>query len=378
MKRSEIKCCHLTSVHSPTDVRIFYREAQTLRGMGYEVVIVAPADASRLTDGIRIEAVPKRRSRYLRIVLTPWDILKRAIRENALIYHFHDPELLLVGLLLKLTGKRVIYDVHEDYKKSLSARDYLPKTLRSVVASAIDIVEKAVSRAFDLVIAATEDIAGQFAKRAKVVVVHNYPLMRKENASLSESSKSVGRPFDIVYAGGLSPERGIAQMIKAVGMMQGVRLTLCGKYESEVLEHSLKQLSGYHMVRYLGHLEHDDLTKILRSSDVGLVCLLPTPRYITALPTKLFEYMESSLPVVASGFPLWKTIVEGNKCGICVNPESPDEIARAVRYLMKNKDERESMGRNGRKAVATLYNWDNEANLLIDRYDSLAGCIQRY
>ena len=85
----------------------------------------------------------------------------------------------------------------------------------------------------------------------------------------------------------------------------------------------------------------------------------------------MFEYMATGLPVIVSNFPLWKEIVEDNKCGITVNPLDPQEIARAVEYLCSNPELMEKMGRNGRKTVMGKYNWGNESKILLSVYSSL-------
>jgi len=86
---------------------------------------------------------------------------------------------------------------------------------------------------------------------------------------------------------------------------------------------------------------------------------------------KLFEYMSAGIPVVASNFPLWKEIVEGNNCGICVDPLKPKEIADAIRYLLEHSEEAKEMGENGRKAVEEKYNWETESKKLLQIYREL-------
>ncbi|MEW6608434.1 MAG: glycosyltransferase [bacterium] len=109
----------------------------------------------------------------------------------------------------------------------------------------------------------------------------------------------------------------------------------------------------------------------MAQAEVGIVCFLPEPNHINAMPNKLFEYLSCGLPVIASNFPLWKEIVEGNNCGICVNPLNPRDIAQAIEYLMEHPDEAKQMGENGRKAVEERYNWELEEERLIGLYKKL-------
>ena len=92
---------------------------------------------------------------------------------------------------------------------------------------------------------------------------------------------------------------------------------------------------------------------------------------MNAGPNKLFEYMAAGLPVVASDFPAWRDIVEGNDCGICVDPTDPVAIAGAIEQLADQPERRRQMGANGRRMVLEKYNWEAESRRLLDAYARL-------
>src|SRR5512137_2848416 len=106
--------CILSSVHIALDNRVFYREARSLQRVGYSVTLIAVHPRDEIKDGVHIVALPRVR-RWQRPLLW-WRLLRLALASRADIYHFHDPELLLVTPWLRLlTGRPVVYDVHESY-----------------------------------------------------------------------------------------------------------------------------------------------------------------------------------------------------------------------------------------------------------------------
>ena len=102
-----------------------------------------------------------------------------------------------------------------------------------------------------------------------------------------------------------------------------------------------------------------------------MVTFLESPNHIESQPNKMFEYMSAGLPVISSKFPLWREIIEGNDCGICVDPEKPKDIAAAINRLASNPAEAERLGRNGKSAVERVYNWGIEEGRLLELYASL-------
>jgi glycosyltransferase involved in cell wall biosynthesis len=121
-------------------------------------------------------------------------------------------------------------------------------------------------------------------------------------------------------------------------------------------------------VNYKGWVDRKTMREVLKKSKAGLVTFLPLPNHVSAQPNKIFEYMSAGIPVIASNFDLWREIIEGNSCGICVNPENPTEIAQAINYLIANDKEAQKMGENGKRAVVEKYNWTIEKKKLFNVY----------
>ncbi|MDA8104269.1 MAG: glycosyltransferase family 4 protein [Nitrospiraceae bacterium] len=372
MKQAAAKVCHLTTVHDPFDDRIFHRECRTLAAAGYDVTLIAQHGGNETVQEVDILGLPKAKSRTQRILGITWKALWRAIRQKADIYHFHDPELLPAGVFLKLlTGKKVIYDVHEDYGRQILYKPYFPRRIRRIVACAVGAIEHIAARCFDAIVTATDDIQAQFAHHKRAVSIKNFPILSYfQNISRTDGN-GTGRHavFTIVYIGVLAEARGALEMVRALEYINmPVRMALYGNYYPESLELRVANAKGGGKVDYMGLLSHEKVVQLLKNYDAGIVCLHPTLNYLTALPVKLFEYMAAGIPVIASNFPLWKGIVEDNGCGICVNPLDPEDIARAIDVLMRNPEAGKEMGKKGRKAVLEKYNWDKESGKLLNVY----------
>ena len=120
-----------------------------------------------------------------------------------------------------------------------------------------------------------------------------------------------------------------------------------------------------------GQQDRQGVRNVLNRSRIGLVTLHPTANYLESLPIMMFEYMAAGLPVIASDFPLWRNIVTQARCGVCVDPLKPQEIASAIDSLLANPSWAHEMGENGRRAVYERFNWTVEEDKLRSLYAEL-------
>lgn len=363
----------MTSVHDPNDTRIAQKECATLASEGYDVVLVAPGQPERLPAGVRHHPVSRPQNRLQRFTRTIFDVYRAARQERADVYHFHDPELIGAGLVLRMQGARVVFDVHEDVPRDIETKPWLPAALRPIVSGVASIVLKAAERCFSAIVPATPTIASGF-RHSKVVVVRNYPRL-EDLVSEEQRRPFTERPMTALYLGSISVLRGVEQSVAAMAdsrLPSDARLVLAGPFESDELRAQMTAITGWTRVDYLGTVARRTIPSLLASARMGLVLFQPAPNHDHAMPTKFFEYMAAGLPVVASRtLEAYRDIVTSHKCGILVDPTNVADIAGAMARLFSDPSEAAAMGARGREAVFGRYEWANEARNLLGLYKEM-------
>jgi glycosyltransferase involved in cell wall biosynthesis len=364
-------------VHSALDGRIFRKECRALERAGFQVTVIGPHAADAVADRVQIRSVRKHPARLARMTHTVLQVCREALRQDADLYHFHDPELIPVGLLLRAKGKKVIYDIHEDLPKDILSKPYLPRWSRWALAGMIKRVEQLACGCFSAMIAVTPAIAERFRTlKPPTRVVYNYPCVNElvlahDPIPWSERAQSVA------YVGGIMRQRAIREMVFAMGRLPlslPATLELAGtEVPADANPDELRHDAGWVRVCHHGLLDQPATFRLLRRVRAGLVLFHPEPNHTEAMPQKIFEYMGAGLPVIASDFPLWRRILGEINCAIFVDPTSPDEIARAIEYVLTHSEEAEQMGLRGRAAVLRHYNWESEAQKLVQLYCGLLG-----
>jgi len=379
------KVCIFTSAHLEYDVRIFKKEIITLLNNGYTVYYLTNKENLNSNKefiknqeffnhqnlSVTYNSSFNEEHRIKRFIKSLFFFLN--LPRDCSVYHFHDPDLLFTGLVLKVLGKRVIYDVHENYRDTILEKKYLPKYSRKLLSIIISFFETFCGTFFDKIICATPYIEQSFlnANIKRTLVINNYPF--KAEFMPLEIDTAIKENI-IIYAGGITQPRGVSSLIDSIYLVnQSVpcKLKLAGEISPLKFEKELRALKGWKHVEYLGLIKRSELAKELNKAKVGAVLFLPEKNHINAQPNKLFEYMSASIAVIASNFPLWIDIVAKNKCGICVNPQSPEEIAKAVIQIISDDKLSKKMGENGRELIEEKYNWENEEIKLINTYSTL-------
>lgn len=361
---------HLTSAHPRYDTRIFVKQCRSLAAHGYDVtLVVADGLGDAVRDGVSIRDVGRSQGRLGRMLHSVRRVYQAALDIDADIYHLHDPELLRVGLRLRRKGKVVIFDSHEDIPKQMLSKPYLGPVRLRLIAFVFSHFERYVCSRISGVVAATPTIRDKFLSiNGNTIDINNYPVLGEFDAGIALGA----RQREVCYIGGISRTRGIVELVDAMARVSsGVRLSLAGNFETAALEADVRQAEGWARVNFHGYLGRSQIRDVLARSMAGMVTLHPISNYLESLPVKMFEYMAAGIPVIASNFPLWEKIISDADCGICVDPLDTSAIADAIDFFVTHPELACQMGRNGRAAVVSHYNWSVEEKKLLSFYSDL-------
>lgn len=370
-----MKILLVSPVHPWDDVRIFHKEAKSLAKNGFDVSVLARSDKARTEDKVKIIPVKALYKNRLLRFLSIFFITYQVLSIKADVYHLHNPDTLPIALVLKIFGKKFVYDTHEDFLLRINAREWIPKILRSSLAKFISNLEIFVSHLSNGAIATQPDVVQRLGKKA--ILIGNQPRVNHEIFSIVESysSKIDKDPsvLRLVYIGGIAKIRGLNEMIDSLTIINNkisCRLWLIGPTFDGVIEDA-KRLEGWKYVDYIARLPQEEAFAYVEKSDIGLIYIHDSADHRKSDPNKLYEYMSFSKPFIASNFESWVEKFGNINAGIFIPPNNTAELANAVLTLAQySKDEINILGTNGFQFVEKN-NWDKEFLNLLVLYKSI-------
>lgn len=363
------RVCHVTSNHNPKDGRVFERECRSLSSK-YEVYLIASNTKDEFVDNVHIVGVDLPKSRYKR----PFKlgrVYEKMIDIDADVYHFHDPELMSLGVKIKRErNKIIIFDSHEDFPAHFKSKYYIPKILRTPISYIYSKYEKHYFKSYDALVSVTPKIVERLQKICrKTYQITNYPIYKEENDSRTWERK-------IAFTGMIDPNWKLENVLKAI-QDEDVCFEMAGRVTGTYLS-ELQKLSAWKKVNYRGIVPHAEVFEILNTCTIGMAIASnnnPNGSYNKGSigVTKMFEYMSAGIPVIATDHELWIPIIEGNKCGFCVQCDDIDSIKEKISYLLNNPKAAMEMGDNGRRAIKEKYCWQTQEVILFSMYNQLSN-----
>lgn len=360
------KIAHITSVHPHNDNRIFYKECTTLVQEGNDVSLIVAGVESNNVNGIQVVGYAKSEGGRLKRMLRTsfFDMIKACRKVDADVYHFHDPELIFTGLYLKLIGKKVVYDIHENNPAAILSKAYIKSNfLKKILSKALNGLEQMSVRFFDAIVTARPDISARF-KHKHLITLRNFPLL-PDMSKIKEVEIIKTKP-SVIFVGGMSSIRGIPELIQAFKLIPEIELWLLGPIKEKEIE---KKIEEQENIKYFGIVEAYDVFAYIDRADIGIITFLPVPNHLQTLATKPFEYMACAKPMIMSNFDYWEETF--GESSLYVDPTDIQAIAETIKKLIVDEALRVKMSAKNLDLSKNEYNWTKESQKLVDLYKEL-------
>jgi len=180
--------------------------------------------------------------------------------------------------------------------------------------------------------------------------------------------------FLVSYIGTHGMAHGLETVLEAASALadnNDVRFLLVGEgAEKEKLVNMAKS-RNIENVMFLDQQSKDLIPSFYQASDVCLVPLIDRPLFSAVIPSKIFEIMSSSRPVILGVRGEALALLEQAEAGIAVEPENPGEMVDAIERLYKNRELASSLGSNGRKFIEEHYSRNRMAENYIEVLSSI-------
>ena len=274
------------------------------------------------------------------------------------------------------SGARLLYDSHELYVEHVGPAG---KTrARRMLQRGAE--RRLIGRA-DAVMTVNRSIAAELERRYGIprpAVVMNVPSRDHRAARAVDLRGELGLGPErriALYLGGVSPDRGIEQLVDAARRLGDVTLVLMGPVEAGYRRGLERRSDG--TARFAEPVPAHDVVRFAAGADVGIVPYRNTclNNYLS-LPNKLFEYLAAGLPVVASDFPELRRIVLEHGVGDTFDPEDAADIARAIRAVLDDP-ERHLQLRDRARQAAEVYSWERERPKLLSLVERVIPAQRR-
>ena len=372
-----IKVCHFASVHTIVDTRVFYRECVSL-AKKYAVTFIGIGNFTGKRDGVNIIGIHNPETRLKRLFQTTFRVCYLALKQDADIYHFHDAELIPFAIMLRILGKKVIYDIHENTYEDILNKPWIPGYIKFIAGKSYRFLEWFASQFFPfiLVIARTE-----FAKRFKVkehFIVQNFASadelksFRVDDRSKIEGNHIfyIGTVFDYYYD--------FSKLIEALYILKqkGKIIHLeCVGYLGNLVKSGLEVDKYYQQIKnqitFHGHIIHPMGFEISKKCKVG-ICLKNQPeKILVSHERKFFEYMTIGMPVITCDSHIYKDVIDEYEVGKYTDMTNAIKLSETIEAMFANEANLKEMSLNGIAASEKTFNWNSQEKILFEMYEEV-------
>ena len=271
------------------------------------------------------------------------------------VIHCHDLDTLALGILLKRRyNKKLIYDSHENY--GFMASRTIPGIQHFITKYERLLLDKV-----DHIITVNEKLEDYFK------LISNKPVTIVMNCSEKQKYSKPSNDFSIGYFGVLDGSRMFPDILSI-----GNHFTFYIASRKERMYKEIEQTYKlFKHIKFLGTIPYGDIMELTKQCSAILCMTNPNDLNMSiASPTKIFEAMACSRPVIVTNGTYPSEIVKANECGLTAEYDVEDVI-RTCYTLARNKRLYNRLSKNGWNASINKYNWDTQSKKLIKVYDDI-------
>lgn len=364
--------CFVTGLYSRTDSLMVYRQGKSLVEAGFQVTyVVCDELPDEVKYGIHIVSTGYKPSGRLNRFLNTRRIIKQYINKiDADVYQISDPELMSLVTYIKRKGKKVVFNLREYYPDLLQQKSYLPAFILNYISRGYALMMDKYLKNYDAIFTVTDWILTQLKDRhnmAHAKLLTNFPIVNKE-FSLSKEEYMM-RENTLCYIGSIYTRSHQEKVLDALSTIPNVKYLIAGRFEDGV--NYVENHPYWENVEFINGFHRSEMEAIMSRATISNTLRDFMGRDGSLGVIKIFESMEQGLPVLLSDVPLYRHIVAKYSCGVCVDPNNSEAIAKAIKYLVENKEEAYEMGQRGREAILKEYNWQKQAEKYIEVISNL-------
>ncbi len=199
----------------------------------------------------------------------------------------------------------------------------------------------------------------------------------REQQILSEEPGGLRR---ILYAGRLTPEKGVTTLVRAFAQLRGLQdlkrteLALMGRFQSEGYERELRttiaQLGLDDAITFLPNRPLAELPDVYSSFDVFAF----TSEWNEPFALTLLHAMAVGIPVVSSPSGGSVEIVRDGENAVAFQAGDAGDLAHKLAWVLRNRAEAADMGRRASELVRREYTLDKQVSAVETYLGALCGC----
>ncbi len=295
--------------------------------------------------------------------------------------HIHDLPLAKVGLELKVKfGLKFVLDLHENWPALLEVSPHVKSVLGRILSSDSQwrAYEQEMIRKADEVITVVKENKDRLSKFIdqpdKLHIVSNTPTLEDIDALTSEfSEENNSEDMILFYGGGVTKHRGLQYILKAISHLQEKNINFWivgdGSYLSD-LKNLSKELEIENRITFWGWKSLEELMELMKKSQVLVIPHTKSNHTDTTIPHKLFQYMATGKPILATNCTPIERIVKSTNSGFIYKFDDIPDIRKQIDSLYSNWKSGLSTKTEGAQHIKDTYNWTIDEKVLLDIYNS--------